>query len=52
MKPTSPSRRLKLVVRARIPRIQALTTLTVDDYMDSDNTIVEYTLNDMFSDLL
>jgi hypothetical protein len=27
-------------------------TLTIDDYMDSDNTIVEYTSNDMFGDLL
>jgi hypothetical protein len=27
-------------------------TLTVDDYMDSDNTMVEYTSNDMFGDLL
>jgi hypothetical protein len=27
-------------------------TLTVDDYTDSDNTMVEYALNDMFSDLL
>jgi hypothetical protein len=26
-------------------------TLTVDDYIDSDNTTVEYNLNDMFSDL-
>jgi hypothetical protein len=26
--------------------------LTIDDYMDSDNTIVEYTSNDMFGDLL
>jgi hypothetical protein len=25
-------------------------TLTVDDYMDSDNTMVECALNDMFSD--
>jgi hypothetical protein len=27
-------------------------TLTVDNYMDSDNTMVEYNLNDMFGDLL
>jgi hypothetical protein len=27
-------------------------TLTVDDYMDSNNTIVEYASNDMFRDLL
>jgi hypothetical protein len=27
-------------------------TLTVDDYMDSNNTMVEYNLNDMFGDLL
>jgi hypothetical protein len=27
-------------------------TLTVDNYMNSDNTIVEYTSNDMFGDLL
>jgi hypothetical protein len=27
-------------------------TLTVDEYMDSDNTMVEYILNDMFIDLL
>jgi hypothetical protein len=27
-------------------------TLTVDDYMDSDNTMVEYNLNDMFGALL
>jgi hypothetical protein len=27
-------------------------TLTVDDYMDSDNTMVEYNSNDMFDDLL
>jgi hypothetical protein len=27
-------------------------TLTVDDYMDSDNTMVEYASNDMFGDLL
>jgi hypothetical protein len=27
-------------------------TLTVDDYMDSDITIVEYASNDMFGDLL
>jgi hypothetical protein len=27
-------------------------TLTVDDYMDSDNTMVEYNLNDIFDDLL
>jgi hypothetical protein len=27
-------------------------TLNVDDYMDSDNTMVEYNSNDMFSDLL
>jgi hypothetical protein len=27
-------------------------TLTVDDYMDLDNTMVEYNLNDMFSDHL
>jgi hypothetical protein len=27
-------------------------TLTVDDYMDSDNTMVEYTSNDMFGDPL
>jgi hypothetical protein len=26
--------------------------LTVDDYMDSDNTIVEYASNDMFGNLL
>jgi hypothetical protein len=26
-------------------------TLTVDDYMDSNNTMVEYNLNDMFGDL-
>jgi hypothetical protein len=26
--------------------------LNVDDYMDSDNTLVEYNLNDMFDDLL
>jgi hypothetical protein len=26
--------------------------LTVDDYMDSNNTMVEYTLNGMFGDLL
>jgi hypothetical protein len=26
--------------------------LNVDDYMDSDNTMVEYNLNDMFDDLL
>jgi hypothetical protein len=28
------------------------STLTVDDYIDSDNTMVEYTSNDMFGDLL
>jgi hypothetical protein len=28
------------------------STLNVDDYMDSDNTIVEYNSNDMFGDLL
>jgi hypothetical protein len=28
------------------------STLTVDEYMDSDNTMVEYTSNDMFGDLL
>jgi hypothetical protein len=27
-------------------------TLNVDDYMASDNTMVEYNLNDMFDDLL
>jgi hypothetical protein len=27
-------------------------TLNVDDYMDSNNTMVEYNLNEMFSDLL
>jgi hypothetical protein len=27
-------------------------TLIVDDYIDSDNTVVEYAMNDMFSDLL
>jgi hypothetical protein len=27
-------------------------TLTIDDYMDSDNTMVEYLSNDMFGDLL
>jgi hypothetical protein len=27
-------------------------TLIVDDYMDSDNTMVEYNSNDMFGDLL
>jgi hypothetical protein len=27
-------------------------TLTVDDYMDSDNTMVKYASNDMFNDLL
>jgi hypothetical protein len=27
-------------------------TLTVDDYIDSDNTMVEYNSNDMFGDLL
>jgi hypothetical protein len=27
-------------------------TLTIDDYMDSDNTMVEYHSNNMFSDLL
>jgi hypothetical protein len=27
-------------------------TLTVDHYMDSDNTMVEYNSNDMFGDLL
>jgi hypothetical protein len=27
-------------------------TLTIDDYMDSDNTMVEYASNDMFGDLL
>jgi hypothetical protein len=27
-------------------------TLTTDDYMDSDNTMLEYALNDMFGDLL
>jgi hypothetical protein len=27
-------------------------TLTVDDYMDSDNTMVKYASNDMFGDLL
>jgi hypothetical protein len=26
--------------------------LTVDDYIDSDNTMVEYASNDIFSDLL
>jgi hypothetical protein len=26
--------------------------LNVDDYIDSDNTMVEYALNDMFGDLL
>jgi hypothetical protein len=26
--------------------------LNVDDYMDSDNTMAEYNLNDMFGDLL
>jgi hypothetical protein len=26
--------------------------LNVDDYIDSDNTMVEYNLNDMFGDLL
>jgi hypothetical protein len=26
--------------------------LTVDDYMDSDNTMVKYNSNDMFDDLL
>jgi hypothetical protein len=26
-------------------------TLTVNDYMDSDNTMVEYNSNDMFDDL-
>jgi hypothetical protein len=54
MKLTSPSRRtqrLKLLVRARIHRIQA-PTLNVDDYVDSDNTMVEYNSNDMFDDLL
>jgi hypothetical protein len=28
------------------------STLNVDDYMDSDNTMVEYNSNDMFNDLL
>jgi hypothetical protein len=28
------------------------STLTIDDYMDSDNTMVEYLSNDMFGDLL
>jgi hypothetical protein len=27
-------------------------TLTVDNYMDSDNTMVEYASNDMFGELL
>jgi hypothetical protein len=27
-------------------------TLAIDDYMDSDNTMVEYLSNDMFGDLL
>jgi hypothetical protein len=27
-------------------------TLTADDYMDSGNTMVEYTSNDMFDDIL
>jgi hypothetical protein len=27
-------------------------TLIVDDYMDSDNTMVEYASNNMFGDLL
>jgi hypothetical protein len=27
-------------------------TLNVDDYMDSDNTMVEYNSNDIFGDLL
>jgi hypothetical protein len=27
-------------------------TLTADDYTDSDDTMVEYALNDMFGDLL
>jgi hypothetical protein len=27
-------------------------TLTVDDYMDTDNTMVKYALNNMFDDLL
>jgi hypothetical protein len=27
-------------------------TLTADDYMDSDNPMVEYASNDMFGDLL
>jgi hypothetical protein len=27
-------------------------TLNVDDYMESDNTMVEYNSNDMFGDLL
>jgi hypothetical protein len=27
-------------------------TLNVDDYMDLDNTMVKYNLNDMFGDLL
>jgi hypothetical protein len=27
-------------------------TLTVDDYMDSNNIMVEYTLNDIFGDIL
>jgi hypothetical protein len=27
------------------------STLTVDDYMDFDNTMVEYASNDMFGDL-
>jgi hypothetical protein len=27
-------------------------TLTVDDYIDSDNTMVEYASNDMFGNLL
>jgi hypothetical protein len=33
------------------PRTNELT-LNVDDYMNSDNTMVEYNSNDMFSDLL
>jgi hypothetical protein len=28
------------------------STLNVDDYMDSDNTMVEYNSNDMFGDFL
>jgi hypothetical protein len=27
-------------------------TLTIDDYMDSDNTMVKYASNDIFGDLL